>query len=169
MENKLIQNDLEEVRKEFRIENLESATWAFRKLRAISAKEADIKAIASQEISRINAWMENELKQYEDDRDYFEGLLSQYYRTEKEKDKRFKLSTPFGKVTSKETDKWNYEDEEALLNYLKTSEPKCVRVKEEVNKTELKKIYKNGVNEETGEILPFVKITRELSITVKAE
>ncbi len=35
MENTLLQNDLVEQREGFKIENLEGATWAFRKLRAI--------------------------------------------------------------------------------------------------------------------------------------
>ena len=42
MENALLNQELqEEVKENFKIENLEGATWAFRKLRAIEAKEAD--------------------------------------------------------------------------------------------------------------------------------
>ena len=96
MENTLLQEVLqEEVREGFKIDNLEGATWAFRKLRAIESKKAEIKAIADEERARIDLWEQQEIKQYEADREYFEGLLSAYYVEERTKDKKFKLSTPY--------------------------------------------------------------------------
>ena len=169
MENTLLQNTLVEEREGFKIENLEGATWAFRKLRAIESKEVEIKAIAEEEINRVNSWKEKELEQYAKDKEYFSYLLEEYYRAEKAKDKKFKLSTPYGKVTARKSKKWIYEDEENLLEYLKGNEPSCIRVKEEINKTEVKKLFKDGVNQETGEILPFVRIEEEESISVKVE
>ena len=41
MSNVLLQNDLEEVREVFAINDLSGATWAFRKLRAIEKKKKD--------------------------------------------------------------------------------------------------------------------------------
>lgn len=170
MENTLIQNDLQEVREGFKIEDLEGATWAFRKLRAIESKEANVKAIAEEETTRINNWKETELKQYEADRRYFEFLLSEYYKNEKAKDNKFKLSTPYGKVTSKKSKSWAYYDEGALIKYLKDNDKaELVRVKEELNKAEIKKVFKDGVDKETGEVLPFVSIEETESITVKVE
>lgn len=169
MENTLLNSDLQEVREGFKIENLEGATWAFRKLRAIEKKETDIKAIAEEEMARITSWRDSELKQYEADKQYFSFLLEEYYKNEKAKDKKFKLSTPYGKVTARKSNKWNYENEEALVKYLKDNKPELVRVKEEVNKTELKKVFKDGVDKVTGEILPFVTIEETETITVKAE
>lgn len=169
MENTLLNSDLQEVREGFKIENLEGATWAFRKLRAIENKEADIKATAEEEMARITSWRDAELNQYEADKQYFSFLLEEYYKNERAKDKKFKLSTPYGKVTARKSIKWNYENEEALVKYLKDNNPELVRVKEEVNKTELKKVFKDGVDKETGEILPFVTIEETETITVKVE
>lgn len=169
MENILLQNTLVEEREDFKIENLEGATWAFRKLRAIENKEAEIKAIAEEEVTRINTWKEKELDQYAKDKEYFNYLLEEYYRAERIKDKKFKLSTPYGKVTARKSKKWIYEDEGNLLEYLKVNEPSCIRVKEEISKTDVKKLFKDGVNQETGEILPFVRIEEEESISVKVE
>lgn len=167
MKNILLENDLTEVREDFKIDSLEGATWAFRKLRAIEVKEAEVKDAAEKELNRINSWKEEELEQYSKDKEYFNYLLQEYFRSEKAKDKKFRLSTPYGKVTSRKTKKWNYEDEESLIKYLKESEPNCIRVKEEINKTEVKKIFKDGVNAETGEMLPFVRIEEEETISVK--
>ncbi|AOR24324.1 host-nuclease inhibitor Gam family protein [Clostridium taeniosporum] len=170
MENTLLKQDLQEERREgFKIENLEGATWAFRKLRAIENKKAEIKAIADEEKARIDSWEQQEIKQYEADKEYFEGLLSSYYVDEKAKDKKFKLSTPYGKVNSRKSKKWIYEDEETLKSYIKENEIEAIKVKEELNKTALKKICKDGVNTETGEILPGVRIEETETITVKAE
>lgn len=170
MENLLLNQDLhEEVKESFKIENLEGATWAFRKLRAINAKAIEIKAIADAERSRINTWEEQQLKQFESDTEYFESLISAYFIEERAKDKKFKLSTPYGKVSTRKASKWIYEDEEALKQYVKDNEIDAIRIKEELDKTSLKKICKDGVNQETGEILPFVRIEETESITVKAE
>lgn len=156
-------------REGFKIDSLEGATWAFRKLRALTEKQEEVKRIAEEEIAKIEAWRDSELGVYADDKSYFEGLLTDYYVEERAKDKKFKLSTPYGKVTSRKTNKWVYESEEQLLKYCKDNKIPAVRVKEELDKAGLKKLYKNGVNAETGELLPFVHIDESTSITVKAE
>ena len=143
MENVLLNQDLQEQREGFKIENLEGCTWAFRKIRAIENKKTEIEAIAAAEIERINNWKEQELKQYEGDKEFFEGLLTNYYIEEKAQDKKFKLSTPYGKVTSRKTKKWFYEEEQ-LIDYLDMEDPKGVRVKKEIDKTYLKDKYKDG-------------------------
>ncbi|WP_418223541.1 host-nuclease inhibitor Gam family protein [Clostridium isatidis] len=168
MENKLLQNDLLEQREGFKIEDLQGANWAFRKLRAITAKEAEIKALAEEERHRINSWEETELKQYEADKQYFEYLLSEYYKKEKAVDKKFKLSTPYGKVTARKSKKWNYE-EEKLKEYIKSNNLPLIRVKEEIDKAKLKKVFKDGINEETGEIIPGIVIEEVETISVKVE
>lgn len=169
MENTLLKNILAEEREGFKVVDLETATWAFKKLRAIENKEAEIKDFAEVELNRINSWKEKELDQYSKEKEYFNYLLQEYFRSEKAKDSKFRLSTPYGKVTSRKAKKWVYEDEGSLLEYLKQSEPSCLRVKEEINKTEVKKIFKDGVNTETGEILPFVRIEEEETISIKVE
>ncbi|MBE6050621.1 MAG: hypothetical protein E7214_08200 [Clostridium sp.] len=156
-------------REGFKIDSLEGATWAFRKLRALSEKQEEAKKIADEEIAKIEAWRDNEIDAYANDKNYFEGLLTEYYVKERAKDKKFKLSTPYGKVTSRKTKKWVYESEEQLLKYCKDNKIPAVRVKEELDKAGLKKLYKDGVNAETGELLPFIHIDESTSITVKVE
>ena len=169
MENLLIQNDLEEQREEFKIEDLEGASWTFRKLRAISKKEDEIKKYAEEETKRINEWLNNQLKSYKNEKEYFEGLLTEYYIKEKREDKKFKLSTPYGKVSSRKTTKWFYEDEEQLKSYIKENNIPAIKITESIDKNNLKKIFKNGIDKETGEILPFVRIEETENITVKVE
>ena len=179
--NMLLQNDLlemNEVKEEFKVTDLKSATWAFRKLRAIEAKVAGINETATEQMLDIKNWADNEIKAYEpekevkslnDDKEYFEGLLSAYYIEERAKDKKFKLSTPYGKVTSRKTTKYIYEDEQAVMDYCNLNEIDAIRVKEELDKTAFKKLCKDGVNQATGEIVPGVRVETVENISIKAE
>lgn len=170
--NILLEHDLQEVqgvKEEFRVTDLQGATWALRKLRALNEKIEEINATAVEEISRINEWAEKEVKSLNDDKEYFEGLLSAYYVEERAKDKKFKLSTPYGKVTSRKTTKYIYEDEQAIMDYCNTNEIDVIRVKEELDKTAFKKLCKDGVNQETGEVVPGVRVEVVESISIKAE
>lgn len=170
MEDTLLKEVLqEETREGFKIDNLESAAWAFRKLRAIENKKLEIKALADSERKRINLWEQQETKQLDSNKDFFEGLLSSYYAEERAKDKEFKLSTPYGKVSSRNTKRWFYEDEEQLIQYCKSNNILVIRVKEELDKTSLKDICKNGINQETGELLPGLRVEEVETITVKTE
>ena len=169
MNNALLQNDLEESREVFSINDLQGATWAFRKLRAIEEKQKEITAIAIEEKLRIDEWLSNESKSLDDDKAYFEGLLSAYYIEERAKDKKFKLTTPYGKVTSRKTEKYIYEDEQAIMDYCNMNELDVIRIKEELDKSAFKKICKGGVNQETGEVVPGVRVETVESISVKAE
>ena len=168
MINTLLNNTLAEERESFKVENLEGATWVFRKLRAILDKEVEINSVAEEEVNRINAWREKELEQYSKDKEYFNYLLEEYYKQEKAKDKKFKLSTPYGKVSSRKTTKWNY-DEDTLKDYIRSNDLPFIRVKEEIDKTGLKKCFKDGINAETGEIIPGIEIEEVESISVKVE
>lgn len=169
MSNALLQNDLEEVREVFSINDLQGATWAFRKLRAIEEKVNELNVVADKEISRVKEWLSNEVKSLEADKEYFEGLLSAYYIEERAKDKKFKLTTPYGKVTSRKTEKYIYEDEQAIMDYCNMNELDVIRIKEELDKSAFKKICKGGVNQETGEVVPGVRVEKVESISIKAE
>ncbi len=169
MSNALLQNDLEEVREAFSINDLQDATWAFRKLRAIEEKQKEITSIAIEEKNRIDEWLSKETKSLDDDKAYFEGLLSAYYIEERAKDKKFKLSTPYGKVTSSKRTKYIYEDEQAIIDYCNVNEIDAIRVKEELDKTAFKNLCKDGVNQSTGEVVPGVRVEKVESISVKAE
>lgn len=169
MENTLLQNTLTEEREGFKIENLEGATWAFRKLRAIENKEAEIKAIAEKEISTVTTWMNKEIEQYSKEKEFFNYLLQEFYRTEKAKDKKFKLSTPYGKVTSKTGDKYFYDDEKAIIEYCDLNNIQAIKVKKELDKPSFKKACAGGINQETGEVIPGVRVEKTETITVKVE
>lgn len=158
-----------EQKEEFKITNLEGATWAFKKLKAIDEKEAEIKEVAAKEIETVKQWEQKELDQYERDRDYFNFLLNSYYREQRRINKKFKLSTPWGKVTSRKTQQIFIKDEAQALKHFEESDIKAIRVKKELDKKYINTNYKGGIDQITGEILPFMYVEDIETITIKID
>lgn len=172
MLNSLLQEELKEIEEVqgFKITNIDEANWAFRKIRALKEEVKETNLLADKEIERIENWREKEIKTSIDNIEYFEGILTEYYMKLRSENPKAKLNTPYGKVTSRKSKKWNYQNEEEILKYLKENEySDLIKVKEDINKAELKKMFKDGVNKETGEVLPGLEIKEEESISVKVE
>ncbi|WP_243447905.1 host-nuclease inhibitor Gam family protein [Clostridium tetani] len=171
MLNTLLQEELKGIEEleGFKITNIDEANWAFRKIRALKEEVKETNLLADKEIERIENWREKEIKTSIDNIQYFEGILTEYYMKLRSEDPKAKLNTPYGKVTSRKNKKYNWINEEGLIKYLKENNKKLIRVREEINKIEFKKVYKNGVNEETGEVIPGIEIKEEETISVKVE
>jgi len=158
----------------FIVDSLSKATWAMRRLRGVVAQiEANVE-IAKAEQARIEAWQESVNKSLLNDRLYFETILTNYLREERKNDPSKKtVSTPYGKITSRMTQpKW--EVAEQLTDWLLNHHDTLVRVKYEVDKSELKKTFPIegtvAVNPMTGEVIPFITIIpSEVSYKVEVE
>lgn len=151
----------------YKVTDLSSATWCFRKIKANNDKVAELEAVAQEQINSIKEWLENEKKNY--DNSFFEFKLQEYYVEQRELDPKFRLSTPYGTVSSRKTTKYNYIDEEQVIKYLKENHSAALRIKEEIDRTEFKKIYKDGVDHETGEIIPGVEVDIVESFSIKTK
>lgn len=163
LESQLEENQ-EELRQRFRIESVDQLNWALRKLAAIKAKENEVKQLADAERQRIAEWEQRELAGLERSKQFFEALIQEYAAEQRKNDPKWKsTSTPYGKIRyRKQPSKWSYNDEE-LLNYLKAAgRHEFIRVKEEVNKADLKKalVVKEGraIDPETGEVVPGITV-----------
>lgn len=174
MLNALLQEEILEVQEEqregFKVNDIDSANWCFRKIRALQEKKNETNKLADEEAARIENWRKKENESAEISIAYFEFLLADYFRELRAKDPKAKVSTPYGKVTSRKSKKWNYISEEETMNYLASNGYEdLIRVKKEIDKTNLKKTFKDGLNTETGEVLPGVEVGEEESISIKVE
>lgn len=165
MLNALLEERLQEQEHEgFKVTDLQSATWCFRKLKAIKQAKEENQRVANEEIKNIQEWLNNENVKLQDSENFFESLLAEYYKTQKQVDPKFKVSTPYGKVSSRKLpDKWEY-DETVTIPWLKANNPSLIRIKEEVNKEDLKKVViVNGkdVVTEDGEIIPGITVEKQ--------
>jgi phage host-nuclease inhibitor protein Gam len=144
MLNELLKEELEEIQQEykgFRIDSLESANWAFRKLQAMHQQKAEFVTLANKEHARIQNWVDNEFGKLDNQVEFFNGLLTEYALEQRHSDPKWKCSTPFGKVSfRKQQPKWNVEDEILLHNLKASGLNNLIRIKEEINKAELKKV-----------------------------
>ncbi|WP_433943502.1 host-nuclease inhibitor Gam family protein [Paenibacillus sp. SN-8-1] len=148
--NPMLQEELDEIEQleaeeiqGFRVHDLESLNWVFRKLAAIEAKKTEVNRLAAAELCRIEDYRKRELDKLQRDEEYFHGLVSGYALQRREADPKFKSEkTPYGSLTlKKQQPKWNYDDAK-LVEWLKANERvDLIRVKEEPVKTDIKKQF----------------------------
>ena len=81
----------------FKIDSLEKADWALKKLKAIQAHDDEIGQVAKNNIDQAIAWRDRELDKNQANREYFEGLLTDYLRDQRLVDKKFKIDSPNGR------------------------------------------------------------------------
>lgn len=104
-------------------------------------------------------------------RDKAEEMILAYYLNQKELDEEYELNPEFAKVTSTTRDKWDYTDEQKIINQLKQINPKLVRVKEELDKNKFKATYEvvNGqvYDEDNDDFIDGVEVKRNTTYSVK--
>lgn len=166
MLNPIMQEELDEIelqeqeeRQRFKVTDLESLTWVFRKLAAIEAKKNEVNKVADAEKYRIEAYRTRELDKLQRDTEYFNSLASEYAADRRASDPKFKSEkTPYGTLTfKKQQPKWNY-DNEKLVSWLESNNAvDLVRVNKEPVKTEIKKRFSvtdsGGVVDQDGQIV----------------
>lgn len=107
----------------FRVYDLDSANWVFRKLQALNVKLAEINTLADKEVARIRDWQAKETAGIAGHISFFEHLLTRYHESQLAQDPKAKtISTPYGKLkstTRKAAPKKT--DDAALLQHLKDS------------------------------------------------
>lgn len=153
-----------EEKEKFEIKDLVQANWALRKISAYHNKLKEVKGLANEEKFRIECWEQNETESINKGIEFFEALLQEFLLENRKVDPKFKVSTPYGKVsTRKQQAKWEYEDN-VVLEYLKNIEAKeFIRIKEELNKADLKKVVTvdNGKAIYEGVALPGIAILEQ--------
>lgn len=158
----------------FKITDLETANWAFKKIKENEEVIEKNEQFAANEKEKIDHWLVSENKSYENNIDYFGGLLKEYYTKLRQADPQAKLSTPHGKVTSRKRQPKYIFDDNKVLDYLEKEKPELITISKKYNKTEIKKILNLTEDfvpvDENGEIVDFVNVQpQEESINIKTE
>lgn len=167
----------DEQRKErFKITDLSSLNWAFRKLTTLGKSHAEEFMVAQEELTRIQDWFKKQDESYQTSRQFLEGLIGEYAGQQRVIDPKWRQKTPYGLVSfRKQQPKWDYGDEEALVDYMESNGlENMVQTKKTPIKGELKKtLYVHdgkAVNTLTGEIVPEITVTdQEETVTIKLE
>ena len=146
----------------FVIDDDSKCNWALKKIAKLEKEMQEKSNIAEEEIFKINEWLTSEIEKRENHIEHLQSLIREYTDKLKEDDPDLKThSLPYGEIKYRsQQPKWVYK--KSLTDYVKQTMPELIKVKETVNKAELKKICNvvNGkvVNKETGEIIKGVEV-----------
>lgn len=157
----------------FEITDLSSLNWALRKLSALEKRHDEDMDLRNEEMHRIARWHEKQEASYLASKDLLESLVKEYAKKQREIDPKWKQKTPYGLVSFRKGKKYNYGDEDKLVNHLiDNGMSKFVKVVKTPIKTELKKalaILENGhvAFEDTGELLPNVTAEETEDVVIK--
>src|SRR5690625_1527227 len=151
----------------FVIDDDTKANWALRKIAEHEEHVSNANELAQKEIDKIENWFKQVKEQRQNQIDHLQSLLAEYATKKREEDPNFKsMSLPSGRFGfRKRPDKWVYDDEKLLESLKKSEMNDLIRVKEEVNKRDLRKVLEvvNGkvLNPETGEFIEGVSIEKQ--------
>lgn len=153
----------------FEVDSLEKASWVFKKIRERKQELAKLQDLAEKEKANIDAWLTQESRTLVADIEHFETLIQLYFKREREENPRFKLSTPYGKVSTRKSSKLIVDNEDVLKDWIKANDVPALKVKEEIDKAAMKKLFAKGYDAFTGEVVPGVHIEETENMTIKVE
>lgn len=152
----------------------ETANKYMRIIRKLEQQKDEVGRIYAKEVQRIESFYDAELDELDRKSDFFKEFLMAYYQRQREQNPKFQLKTPWGKVTSRKVVSPTWQDESAVLDWLKANKrDDLVKVEESVKKAELKKAFEvvggQYVDTTTGEVVPGVSVEEKTSIKVSVE
>lgn len=160
----------------FAITSDEQANFFLRRLQEVRSEKDKINQTCNNEIERfttkVNNFRAKEILSLENTENYFNGLLEEYAKKQLEGSKKKSLKLPFGTMSFKKGQRKMVYEDETLMNFIKNNSLNdFIRIKEEINKSELKKavaISEDGTVTLNGTIVEGVTtLPGEESFTVK--
>ena len=133
-----------EIEKEnFAITSDEQANFFLRRLEEVRSEKDKINNTCNQEIERFTARVNNfrakETLSLENTERFFCTLLENYARQQLEGSKKKSIKLPFGTMSFKKSPRKMVYDDEVLMNFIKSHNLNdFIRIKEEINKKDLK-------------------------------
>lgn len=159
-----------EEKEQFVIDTPEKADWALKKLQEIKRQQLEVDKRADEQIKPVEDWRKKELGKLSDSEIYFTMLLTEYADNNRDKDNKFRFSSPYGKIYTRKIKKWTYDEQKVIDEYKDTD---VVQNVPKLNKNELKKRVEfiNGkpVDKETGAVVDGVEIEEVSKVNIKTE
>ena len=176
--NALEQYDLEDNKEiskpAFEVNDLKSATWVMRKLRALDIKDAETNATADEQIQSLNDWRDKQLADNDANRGFLQGYLGTYLDRLRVDDPKARIETPYGTVSTRKSPagvQWSDKDVVASLEKQKLDS--LIRIKKEPNKTAIKKAFKfkdgHYINADGQELKGAVEKPASVKLVVKTD
>lgn len=156
----------------FVVDDLSKADWCFKKIKAINAQKQQMEEYVKKEEWKLKEFKRKQTDRYDRNIDYFKYLLQSYLDRELETNPNFKIKTVNGTASyGKITKKLEYDDAKMLEFCKENDYTDLIRVKEELNKVELKKFLTitedNAVVTAHGELLEDVTVLEEQKLNLR--
>ena len=167
-EEDLINEIIEEkVEDDIPITDKEIATSIMKRLKYVNMLKEENTAIAEKEIQKIRAWQDDVNSELDQKVKYYEEVLIEFYKKQQELNPKYKLDTPYGKVTKRKSKKWSY-DEEAIIEFLEENMYiDMINIEKSIKKNEIKKAFPEGIDTSSGQVIDGITITEETNYNIK--
>ena len=131
----------------FEVTDDDSALWCVGHILTANTKRAAIEAKYKEWKAKIDEWKAHELKEVERTEEHMLGLISPWASRETARQKARHIDLPGARIGYRSTpDSVDVINAEEVIDWAKESGADCIRVKEEVDKTALKKLLQKGVD-----------------------
>ena len=162
--NEVLEENLEEG---LEVTDNEIATSIMKRLKYVNMLKEENIAIAEKEIQKIRAW-EGEVNSELDQKvKYYEEVLIEFYKKQQEVNPKYKLDTPYGKVTKRKSKKWSY-DEEAIIEFLEENMYiDMINIEKSIKKNDIKKAFPEGIDTSSGQVIDGITIVEETNYNIK--
>ena len=151
------------------VNNLHDVNEAIRLIKELEDQKLANEQFAQVELEKINTWLEKRNNSLDYDIENYKALITAFYLKEKEQNPKLKsLSVPNGRFQSRTTRKLNY-DERAMEQYLLQNHSNLIETVtvNKFNKADVKKLFKDGIDQFTGEVVDWVTESEEVTYSIK--
>ena len=98
---------------------------------------------------------------------YYEEVLLEFYKKQQEINPKYKLDTPYGKVTKRKSKKWSY-DEESIIEFLEENMYiDTINIEKSIKKNDIKKAFPEGIDKSTGQVIEGITIVEDVNYNIK--
>ena len=162
--NEVLEENLEEG---LEVTDNEIATSIMKRLKYVNMLKEENTAIAEKEIQKIRAWEDEVNSELNQKVKYYEEVLIEFYKKQQELNPKYKLDTPYGKVTKRKSKKWSY-DEEAIIEFLEENMYiDMINIEKSIKKNDIKKAFPEGIDTSSGQVIDGITITEETNYNIK--
>jgi hypothetical protein len=145
----------------------EIATSIMKRLKYVNMLKEENIAIANKEIQKIKLWQDEANSELDKKIKYYEEVLLEFFKQQQELNPKYKLDTPYGKVTKRKSKKWSY-DEEAVIEFLEENMYiEMINIEKSIKKNDIKKAFPEGIDKSTGQVIDGITITEEVNYNIK--
>ena len=145
----------------------EIATSIMKRLKYVNMLKEENTAIADKEIQKIKLWKDEANSELDKKIKYYEEVLLEFFKQQQELNPKYKLDTPYGKVTKRKSKKWSY-DEEAIIEFLEENMYiDMINIEKSIKKNDIKKAFPEGIDKSTGQVIDGISIVDEVNYNIK--